>query len=55
MTAKARRVLRLWLPAIMLGAVLYAVPGLTGTINGPAVLGLILILTGTSAVVLEAG
>lgn len=54
MTAKQRRVLRLWLPAIMLGAVLYAVPGLTGTLNGPAFLGLLLILTGTSAVVLEA-
>ena len=54
MTAKHRRVLRLWLPAIMIGAVLYAVPGITGTLNGPAFLGLILILTGASAVVLEA-
>ncbi|WP_455833711.1 hypothetical protein [Pseudarthrobacter siccitolerans] len=54
MTAKQRRVLRLWLPAIMLGAILYAVPGLLGVINGPAVLGLLLILTGASAVVLEA-
>lgn len=55
MTARARRVLRLWLPFIMIGAFLYLVPTAAGTgaIAGPQFLGLILVLSGASAVVLE--
>lgn len=56
MNARARRVLRLWLPFVMIGALIYLIPTAAGfgAIAGPQVLGLILILSGASAVVLEA-
>lgn len=56
MNARARRVLRLWLPFVMIGALIYLTPTAAGfgAIAGPQFLGLILILSGASAVVLEA-